>query len=323
MHTHRGRREEGETFVMRGRCLKDRRSVRRLKLLWGCLLTLCLSSGPQADAAPPAGVPWERLTTGMQVALWSPIESCPQVPSLIMLHIDPERFRFSIYHYRDEGLRAPLSIHDWQQRTDAYVLFNAGLFREDYSYLGVLLKEGRSLGTKKHHSWQGLFAAEPTDGKLRKARVLDLAFDGFTENAPLYREAAQSLMLFDRTGKLRVRDSGKRAFQTVVAEDGDGAILVIKTADVVSLHHLADCLHRQIPSIQQAMAMDGGASSDMIASPDLLHAAQETTSQATWRSLLAGNIGVHIPLPTVIGISPRAYTRNLPSPSASTSSRGR
>ena len=309
--------------VMRGRCLKDRRSVHRLKLLLGCLLALCLSSGPQADAAPPAGVPWERLTTGMQVALWNPIEACPQVPSLLMLHIDPERFRFSIYQYRDEGLRAPLSIHDWQQRTDAYVLFNAGLFREDYSYLGVLLKEGRSLGTKKHHSWQGLFAAEPTDGRLRKARVLDLAFDGFTEETPPYREAAQSLMLFDRTGKLRVRDSGKRAFQTVVAEEGEGAILVIKTVDVVSLHHLADCLHRQIPSIQQAMAMDGGASSDVIASPDLLHAAQETTSQATWRSLLAGNIGVHIPLPTVIGISPRTHPRTIPAPDASPSSRGR
>lgn len=308
---------------MRGRCLKDRRSVHRLRLLCGCLLALCLSNGPQADAAPPAGVPWERLTTGMQVALWSPIEACPQVPSLLMLHIDPERFRFSIYQYRDEGLRAPLSIHDWQQRTDAYVLFNAGLFREDYSYLGVLLKEGRSLGTKKHHSWQGLFAAEPTDGRLRKARVLDLAFDGFTEETPPYREAAQSLMLFDRTGKLRVRDSGKRAFQTVVAEEGEGAILVIKTVDIVSLHHLADCLHRQIPSIQQAMAMDGGASSDVIASPDLLHAAQETTSQATWRSLLAGNIGVHIPLPTVIGISPRTHPRTIPAPDASPSSRGR
>jgi uncharacterized protein YigE (DUF2233 family) len=268
-------------------------------------------------------VPWERLTTGMQVALWNPIEACPQVPGLLMLHVDPERFRFSVYQFRDEGLRAPLSIHEWQQRTDAYVLFNAGLFREDYSYLGVLLKEGRSLGGKKHHSWQGLFAAEPTDGTLRKARVLDLAFDGFAEEAPLYREAAQSLMLFDRTGKLRVRDSGRRAFQTVVAEDGGGAILVIKTVDIVSLHHLADCLHRQMPSLQQAMAMDGGASSDVIASPDLLHAAQETTMQTTWRSLLTGNIGVHIPLPTVIGISPRANPRNLPAPDPSPSSRRR
>ncbi len=299
------------------------RSARQLRVLCGCLLSLCIGEGLGTGPASAEQVPWERLTAGMHVALWHPVEACPQVPALLMLQIDPERFRFSIYQFRDEGLRAPLSIHDWQQRTDAYVLFNAGLFREDYSYLGVLLKEGRSLGGKKHHSWQGLFAAEPTDGKLRKARVLDLAFDGFTENPPLYREAAQSLMLFDRTGKLRVRDSGKRAFQTVVAEEGQGAILVIKTVDIVSLHHLADCLHRQLPSLQQAMAMDGGASSDVIASPDLLHAAQETTAQATWRSLLAGNIGVHIPLPTVIGISPRTPARGTPAPDPSQPPRGR
>lgn len=276
---------------------------------YSCLVTLWLLMMCPIQAAAADSIPWERLTTGMQVALWNPTDTCPEVPALLMLQVDPERFRFSVHQFRDEGLRSPISIHDWQQRTDAYVMFNAGLFREDYSYLGVLLKEGRSLGGKKHHSWQGLFAAEPTDGKLRKARVFDLAFEAFSEDPPLYREAAQSLMLFDRTGKLRVRDSGKRAFQTVVAEDGHGAILVIKTVDIVSLHHLADCLHRQLPSLQQAMAMDGGASSDVIASQDLLHAAQETASQATWRSLLAGSTGVHIPLPTVIGISPRTPMR--------------
>ncbi len=302
---------------------QEAHAMHRLTILCGCLLLLCLQAGLGTGTASSEPVPWERLTAGMQVALWNPLEACPQVPVLLMLQVDPERFRFSIYQFRDEGLRAPLSIHDWQQRTDAYVLFNAGLFREDYSYLGVLLKEGRSLGGKRHHSWQGVFAAEPTDGKLRKARVLDLAYDGFAEASPLYREAAQSLMLFDRTGKLRVRDSGKRAFQTVVAEDGQGAILVIKTVDVVSLHHLADCLHRQLPSLQQAMAMDGGASSDVIASPDLLHAAQETASQATWRSILAGTMGVHIPLPTVIGISPRTPSRGTLAPGPSLPSRGR
>lgn len=294
--------------------MKDRSRLRPQSNRWGralsCLLiSLSLTALLPAQPTAAEAIPWERLTSGMQVALWNPSNTCPQVPALLMLQIDPERFRFSIHQFRDEGLRAPISIHDWQQRTDAYVMFNAGLFREDYSYLGVLLKEGRSLGSKKHHSWQGLFAAEPTDGTLRKARVFDLAFDAFTEDPPLYREAAQSLMLFDRMGKLRVRDSGKRAFQTVVAEDGQGTILVIKTADVVSLHHLADCLHRQLPSLQQAMAMDGGASSDVIASQDLLHAAQETASQSTWRSLLSGNTGVHIPLPTVIGISPRTPVR--------------
>ncbi len=291
------------------------------KWLYAFLIALCIGEFPQTGSAAVSDVSWDRLTAGMQVTLWNPVKACPQVPPLLMLQVDPERFRFSIYQFRDEGLHAPLSIYEWLQRTDAYVLFNAGLFREDYSYLGLLLKEGRSLGGKKHPSWQGLFAAEPTDSRLRKARVLDLAFEGFTEESPIYREAAQSLMLLDRTGKLRVRDSGKRAYQTVVAEDGEGAIFVIKTIDIVSLHHLADCLHQQIPSIQQAMAMDGGSSSDVIASPDLLHAAREMTAQAGWRSLLEGDIGVHIGLPAVIGISPRAGTRARPSSAASSSSR--
>jgi uncharacterized protein YigE (DUF2233 family) len=266
---------------------------------------------PHVDAAEE-GLSWERLIPGIEVSLWNPLDACPQVPALLMLRIDPERFRFSIYQFRDEGLSAPLSIREWQQRTGAYVLFNAGLFREDYSYLGLLLKGGRSLGGKKHHSWQGLFAAEPTDGTLRKARVLDLAFDRFAQEAPFYREAAQSLMLLDRTGKLRVRDSGKRANQTIVAEDREGAILLIKTIESVSLHHLADCLHRQMPSIHQAMAMDGGSSSDVIAGSDLLHAAKEAPGQAEWRTLLEGTKGVHIALPAVIGISPRTGPRNLP-----------
>jgi uncharacterized protein YigE (DUF2233 family) len=297
--------------------------VQRLMHVCACLVTICISDFPHARAAAASEVYWERLTTGIQVALWNPIDTCPQVPAMLLLQVDPERFRFSVYHFRDEGLPAPLSIHGWQQRTDAYLVFNAGLFRQDYSYLGLLLKEGRSLGGKKHHSWQGLFAAEPTDSTLRKARVLDLAVDGFTEEPPSYREAAQSLMLLDRTGKLRVRDSGKRAYQTVVAEDRAGAILIIKTVDVVSLHDLGDCLHRQMPSIQQAMAMDGGSSSDVIAGPDLLHAVQDRPVQDEWRLLLEGDMGVHIGLPAVIGISPRSGMRNIPTSSSSPSSRSR
>jgi uncharacterized protein YigE (DUF2233 family) len=287
------------------------RPIQRLTSLCAGLLTFCIVESVSIGAAAVQDMPWERLTTGMQVTLWSPAEVCPSVPALLILRIDPERFRFSIHYFRDERLPAPPSIHEWQQRTDAYLVFNAGLFREDYSYLGLLLKEGRSLGGKKHHSWQGLFAAEPIDSKLKKARVLDLAFEGFTEHAPIYREAAQSLMLLDRTGKLRVRDSGKRAYQTVVAEDSSGAILIVKTADVVSLHDLADCLHQQMPTIQQAMAMDGGSSSDIIASPDLLRAARDATVSTGWRPWLDGTMGVHIGLPAVIGISPRIEMRKI------------
>ena len=33
--------------------------------------------------------------------------ACPQVPAMLILQVDPERFRFSVYHFRDEGLHIP------------------------------------------------------------------------------------------------------------------------------------------------------------------------------------------------------------------------
>ncbi len=257
------------------------------------------------DAVPAQTIQWNPLADGLAVTLWHPAPACQDVPALLIVQIDPERFEFSIYQFHDEGLGAPLTIQEWQHRTGAHVLFNAGLFREDYSYLGLLMKDGRMVGTKRHHSWQALFVAEPVVPGLRKARVLDLAFESFHEAHPLYREAAQSLMLLDRTGKPRVRQTGKRAQQTVVAEDGEGRILIIKTTDAVTLYGLAECLRNGFPAIRQAMAMDGGSSSDLFIRTDLLGNRNEEGSHPAWKDIVTGQTSRHIPLPAVIGVKPR------------------
>lgn len=260
---------------------------------WLCSVTAEAAQDPQ----------WDVLREGLAVTLWTPDSRCEDMPPLLMVRVDPERFRFAVYQYHDEGLPSPLMIQEWQQHTGMPLLFNAGLFREDFSYMGLLLKGGRLLAGKRHHMWQGLFVAEPTEPGARKARVLDLAVDPFSEAQPTYREAAQSLMLFDRTGKPRVRDSAKRAYQTIVAEDEEGSILLVKTTQVVSLYELARCLRRGLPSLRQAMAMDGGSSSDLFLRADLLRA---TAGTFPWQSLVDGTATHHIPLPAVIGVAPRA-----------------
>jgi uncharacterized protein YigE (DUF2233 family) len=273
------------------------------------LLMACLA-WPSVTIAAGSNQPlWERLIPGLNVAIWNPSPACPDIPPLLMVQIDPERFRFSIYQFHDAGIPAPLPIHDWQRQTGAYFLFNAGLFREDYSYLGLLLKEGRPLGGKRHHSWQGVFAAEPKEPAQRKARVLDLAFDALPDEPFPYREAAQSLMLLDRTGKPRVRQTGKRAYQTIVAEDSAGAIIVMKSTGPAPLYELAGCLREALPSIKQAMAMDGGSSSDVLASPEVLGTAGNSGTPSGWRSVLDGSTTHHIALPAVIGVIPRTSPR--------------
>jgi uncharacterized protein YigE (DUF2233 family) len=247
----------------------------------------------------------DRLGNGLSISVWSPHAQCPGVAPLVAVEIDPDRYRFAVHYYQQDGFSEPLDIRQWQERTGHDLVFNAGLFRENYAYLGLLYGNGRSLGSKRHTTWQGLFAAEPAADRSRRARVFDLTFDTFDEQQVPYREVAQSLMLLDRTGKIRVRQTGKRAHQTLVAEQSDGHLLVLKTTEVVSLHALGECLRDAFPSLRQVMAMDGGSSSDLAVSPSLQEAMSKAAGIHDWIPLLEDSIAAHIGLPAVIGISPR------------------
>ncbi len=248
---------------------------------------------------------WERLSDGVTVSVWKPGETCPSVPTMLAINVDPEQARFSVHYYAEEGLPLPLTIEQWQRRTGHHVLFNAGLYRENFDYLGLLYKDGRSIGSRRHTIWKGLFVAEPSSSGLKQSRVLDLASDSFDEQNPPYREAAQSLMLFDQAGKIRVRQTGKRAYQTIIAEAENGHILIFKSLDLVTLHDIGLCLRDGLSSVHHAMAMDGGSSSDVLVPKSLWKRDRYTQDHASWKALFSGSTVAHNPLPTVIGVSPR------------------
>jgi uncharacterized protein YigE (DUF2233 family) len=248
---------------------------------------------------------WDPVAEGLSVTVWTPQAPCQDVPPLVAIDIDPDRYRFAVHHYQREGLSVPPDIHQWQQKTGHELVFNAGLFREDYSYLGLLYANGRSIGSKRHPTWMGLFVAEPIASTPAQARVLDLAVDAFDEQQPVYQEAAQSLMLLDRTGKVRVRQTGKRAQQTILAELGNGHLLVLKSTVAVSLYAIGQCVRDTFPAVRQAMAMDGGSSSDVALSAATKQATSKPGDMRPWIPLLGDNSTAHIGLPAVIGISPR------------------
>lgn len=273
---------------------------RRIILVAGVFMLLGAS---RPAAAQP--VAWDHLAEGLAIGVWTPHSVCPDVPPLLVAEIDPVRYRFSVHYFRNEPVDEPLDIHEWQTRTGHDLVFNAGLFRENFAYLGLLYGQGKSLGSRRHSSWMGLFVAEPVAAGRQAAGILDLALDAFDEQRPPYGEAAQSLMLLDRTGKVRVRQSGKQSQQTILAEQENGRILLLKTTAVTSLHAIGQCLHEAYPGIRQAMAMDGGSSSNLSISPALRRAAENRGGAQSWKTLLSTGTTGHIGLPAVIGITPR------------------
>lgn len=250
-------------------------------------------------------ISWERLSDGLMVSVWKPIQSCPTLPTMLVVDLDPERTRFSVHHYAQEGLTQPPKIAEWQQRTGHHLVFNAGLFRDNFTYLGLLYQGGRSVGSRRHGVWQGLFVAEPAVPGVKKARVFDLASDRFDETQPVYAEAAQALMLLDQSGKIRVRDSGRHAYQTIVAETEKGHIQIFKSLGVVPLYDIGRCFKETLPTVRRAMAMDGGSSSDLRIVESLWEKDLHSQEGDSWKSLFSGSTNFHIPLPTVIGVSPR------------------
>ncbi|HEX6532553.1 MAG TPA: hypothetical protein VF019_08010 [Nitrospira sp.] len=254
-------------------------------------------------------IEWDRPADGLAIGVWNPASLCPEVPAMVVSDIDPLRYRISVHYFRNEPLQEPPDIHEWQRRTGHDLVFNAGLFRENFTYLGLLYGQGKSMGGKRHASWMGLFVAEPVEPGLSRATILDLSVDAFDEQRPSYGEAAQSLMLLDRTGKVRVRQSGKQSQQTLVGELQNGHIVIMKTTEVASLYAIGLCLHEAYPQIRQAMAMDGGSSSDLSISPAIQKSAAKMEGRHPWMTLLNTGPTGHVGLPAVIGISPRSAAR--------------
>ncbi|MEO5630423.1 MAG: hypothetical protein ABIQ24_10670, partial [Nitrospiraceae bacterium] len=130
------------------------RSLPCTPVAWFLLgIIFVMFSGPSTTTAQT--LTGDHLGDGLSISVWNPQAQCSDVAPLIAVEIDPNRYRFTVHYYQQDGFSDPLDIRQWQERTGHDLVFNAGLFRENYAYLGLLYGNGRSLGSKRHTTWLG------------------------------------------------------------------------------------------------------------------------------------------------------------------------
>jgi len=249
----------------------------------------------------PGPLRWRTLRTGLEFATFRGDPYCRGGSSAIgVLRLDPSRWKVRVRHYsRESPGRAPLSILEWQRRLGSPAVFNAGQYYPGYRYMGLLVSDGHVISKRPHPGFQAALVAD-TDGPRLRARVLDLARDPIDPGRSEWDEVAQSFMLFDRDGDVRVRKTDRVANRTLVAEDGHGRLLVFTTEGAYTLHDLATLLRRSRLDITHAMSMDGGLEASMCVSVGGFR-------WASFGSWPAGRDpeapGAHVPLPAVIEVS--------------------
>jgi uncharacterized protein YigE (DUF2233 family) len=212
------------------------------------------------------GVPgprWKTLRPGLEFATLSGDPWCRGGSSQIaLLRIDPARARVRVHYYGASPAGRPLDAVEWQRITGADAVFNAGQFLPDWSYLGLLVSGGSVISKRKHPTFKAALVAGPRDGGSA-ARVLDLEVEPLDPAKLEWSEVAQSFMLFDRDGRLRVRSSDKVANRTAVGEDRSGRLVVFVTEGAYALDDFARLVQKSPFQITHAMAMDGGSESQL------------------------------------------------------------
>jgi hypothetical protein len=213
-----------------------------------------------------AGTRWRELAPGVEFATLNGEPFCRSGSTAIAaLRLDPARVRLRVRHYGAEPERRPLDIVEWRRRTGALAAFNAGQYYDDYSYMGLLAGGGRLISRRPHPTYRAALVAGPRHGGAR-ARVIDLSQERLDPDSLGWAEVAQSFMLFDSAGTVRVRDSDQAAKRTAVAEDRRGRLVVLTSEGGYTLHDFAQLLQRSALDLVLAMAMDGGREAEMVVS---------------------------------------------------------
>jgi uncharacterized protein YigE (DUF2233 family) len=267
-------------------------------LLWG----LCFAVPGWADGLPWSHSPsqWRLLNQGLAFTEVQVYYHQNLVETLAVVKIDPALNTFRVFHHKRQSLTT------WQEEINAPVVFNASYFDAQGQPVGLILVDGQPLGPLHNRRMRGMFVAEPRgiSPDLPRATILDLKGVTIDPKKFPWKQGVQSFpLLLDYKGQVRVKESGKKSYRTVIAADRNGNILVFNSAgDFFTLHKMAQFLKASAFDIDSALNLDGGSEAQLYIKTDDF----EYYSPPSWQSRL-GNILDHqrFLLPTVIGVFPR------------------
>ncbi|MDR1109438.1 MAG: phosphodiester glycosidase family protein [Deltaproteobacteria bacterium] len=269
------------------------------RIMEGCLGRAIdgLSLGPYLEPFE-----WELLEPG----LWRARTRANYGPRLgprdvFLVRASPDFFRLAPYHESEEGpwRERPGDIRAWARRLPgAPVLVNSGQYFPDRSYMGLLRRQGKDIGSRAHGAYRGFWVQDPSlgaDPGRPRATLLDREM--VPEDDPGqegYGTVIQSFMVLDRLGRTRVKRSERLASRAVLGLDRQGRAVVVLVKGAIALSDLAVLAQKM--GLVSALGLDGGLETQMALNlPQGLEIQAGRYSHSFLGSFLAEELGQTLP----------------------------
>jgi uncharacterized protein YigE (DUF2233 family) len=243
---------------------------------------------------------WQEIGRGLTFTQVQVLRDGEEVADLAVVKIDPASNAFRVFHGEPQAITA------WQEELKAPIVFNGSYYRRDGKPCGLVISDGKVIGPIHNRQMRGMFVAEPKgmSPDLPRATILDLLTTPVDPKKLPWKEGVQSFpLLLDYKGRIRIKDSEKRAHRTVIAADRNGNILVFNTSNrYFTLHQFAEFLKGSQFNIDSALNLDGGTEAQLYIKTKKF----EYFSPPSWENSLGNLIGEQrFWLPTVVGVFPR------------------
>jgi hypothetical protein len=208
---------------------------------------------------------WESLRPGL-AARNMPVmgNSGERLATLSILRLEPQAFRFAVGYIGESNQSLPLSLSEWQTRSQALLVVNGGYYRisETQQYLsnGLTIANGQVFGSS-YVGFGGMLTIDSTGTpELRSLRLQPYQF------GEKWQSALQSFpMLLTADGAPVAIDDTQIARRTVIAQDRMGNFLVMTTDNpVFTLTQLSAFLAQTDLELTIALNLDGGPSTGFV-----------------------------------------------------------
>ena len=229
-----------------------------------------VTSSPQATAT--ALNVWNNAGTGVQVRYEDWKSPAGDDDTVTIVRFDLRHITLSVGYQPNQ----PMLLSDWMQQEKATSIINGGYFDPQDNATALVVSNGQASG----QSYQG-FGGMLSVNSVGAISLRSLQQHPYDPNSEQLQQATQSSPMLVLNGKRTQFDADASMNpRSVVAMDKQGRLLfIVSPGQVFSLDELADQLVKSDLSINNALNLDGGASTGLYVNAGSQHVTLDSVAK--------------------------------------------